>query len=303
VCEHDHGYLPRCEPRRGVFHGDPTRRFPRYAGVEIECGSSKDRPNFRELSRIIQRWGSGVHDDGSVNTRHGMEIVTAPACGDALVKQITEICDELVREGGIADASCGLHVHVDARDLATRDVLKLLRVYRKVEPGLYEIVAPSRRGNHFSRPWGDHFMEAGCFKKLPVETRSRMMDVALYGSEAEAARIKARPTKHHVRYHGLNLNSILLHGTIEFRLHHGTVNKKKILMWAGVCMALVNFAKRTPETKIASMTGTPFEILCEAVKDKVLVDWMRSRRDYFLNRANRALGRPVVGDPVEASER
>ena len=41
------------------------------------------------------------------------------------------------------------------------------------------------------------------------------------------------------RYCGLNLHSRYYHGSIEFRLHSGTINKKKIVNWISICNIII----------------------------------------------------------------
>lgn len=45
------------------------------------------------------------------------------------------------------------------------------------------------------------------------------------------------------RYYGLNLKSAFKHGTIEFRLHSGTVESQKIIAWGAICASILDFAK------------------------------------------------------------
>ena len=44
------------------------------------------------------------------------------------------------------------------------------------------------------------------------------------------------------RYRSLNLDSYGRHGTVEFRLHHGTLNGKKIQAWAEFCESLATYS-------------------------------------------------------------
>lgn len=145
-----------------------------------------------------------------------------------------------------ADSSCGLHVHVDARDLAWSDVDRLFRLWLCVQDAMYSLVAPSRKQNHYCEPWNvtlghsallPHKDAKGCafrrFKDFLLAT--------MYGSPRRVT--TAKQDKYHAaRYKGLNLHSYFYRRTIEFRLHHGTVNPDKMTGWASVCVALVDAA-------------------------------------------------------------
>jgi hypothetical protein len=47
----------------------------------------------------------------------------------------------------------------------------------------------------------------------------------------------------HGRYYSLNLNAYSTHGTVEFRLHHGTLNGAKVEAWAKFVSALARFSR------------------------------------------------------------
>lgn len=294
--------------RRSVlkYHGEPTARYPRYIGVEIECGTGEsDGKDYSFLGRTLAKWSASCHGDGSIRLPGGIEVSTSPSRGEAFEKQVVETCDALEMCAAKVDKSCGLHVHVDARDLTHKQILSVVRLYTKVEKALYEVVAPSRRGTDYTKPWGETFKRGGVFEAGSATDRMGKLEAAVYGSADEAKRVKASPHKHGARYHGLNLNALLLYGTIEFRLHQGTVNAKKILMWAAVCSAILERAKSMPEEQIQDLVGSPMEILIDTLgSDEALKDWIDDRRAHFLKSAKVRQGKIAQSNirPVEASE-
>lgn len=294
------GDVPWCDTT-GEFHGQSTKRHPRFTGVEIECGLGTLKS--RELRSLTGKWGSGIHSDGSVNAGdYSIELVTSPARGDAFVSQVRETCAVLAACKTVVDKSCGLHVHVDARDLTTASVLTAVRLYARVERSLYGLVARSRRSNTYCGPWGDaltkpHYLSDGrtvnpMDKDASLTDRERALDVATYGSEREARYAKESREKHGSRYHGLNLNALAVHGTIEFRLHHGTVNPDKIIMWAAVCNSIVEFASKHTESEVENLRGTPAEILEKVIGDPEVTAWCRARRTYFEDMERKRRGLP-----------
>lgn len=288
------------------YHGEPTSRYPRYVGVEIECGTGGSEGNdYSALGKTVVKWSSSVHSDGSIRLPNGIEVSTSPSRGRAFEEQIVETCDSLEMCSAKVDKSCGLHVHVDARDLTHKQILGAARLYAKVEKALYEVVAPSRRGADYAKPWGDTFKRGGVFDDATAEARMAKLEESVYGSKEEVKRVKSNPHKHNARYHGLNLNALLLYGTIEFRLHQGTVNAKKILMWSAVCSAILERAKQMTETEIQDMVGTPMEILLSTLgNDADLKEWIDDRRAHFLKAAKVLKGKISQANirPVEASE-
>lgn len=298
-----------------TFHGTPTPRYPRYLGIEIEC-VLPGRISTSEYQALATRWGAGITSDGSIraDSGQGVEHVTAPARGDAFVTQVNETCAALHSYGAEVNKSCGLHVHVDARDYTTRDVLALARLYSRVEKTLYTLVSKARKTNTFSEPWGDKLTDArhtteGVLSPMddtqPITAREKALDIATYGDEAHAKRCKSQRYKDHSRYHGLNFNALACHSTVEFRLHHGTTNATKIIMWAAVCAALVEYAKTHTEGEIKALRGTPAEILTKVTNDPQIARWCNKRRIHFegLDRqrrglAPRARARAAAPEPV-----
>jgi hypothetical protein len=137
---------------------------------------------------------------------------------------------------------------------------------------------------------GTMFEDAEVFDRGSIEERSNRLDAALYGSVAEAAECRRDPYKCDCRYYGLNFNAIMLYGTVEFRLHHGTVNVDKIKKWAAVCSAIVEYAATHSEKQVSAMKGSAFEILLRVINDKEVVTWIKARRDYFAYNKRKGAG-------------
>jgi hypothetical protein len=300
-----------------TFHGEPTPRYPRYVGVEIEGFLSKIQR--RAYTAMLAKWDAGVTTDGSVRAEsgtHNIEHVTAPARGEAFTRQLRETIEILHKQGAAVNKSCGLHCHVDARDFTTREILGFARLYARVEKTLYGMVSKARRTNDYSKPWGpkltnEHSTSEGRCSALdedqPLTKREKALDIATYGDEHVARRCKEGRYKDNSRYHGVNFNALACHGTIEFRLHHGTVNYTKIAMWAAVCSSLVEYAKNHTEAEIQALRGTPAEILDKVINDPEVSAWCRKRRAHFdtTDRQRRGLApraRAVTPEPAPVPE-
>jgi hypothetical protein len=286
------GSLPHRNARREepTFHGEPTALFPRYVGVEMEMGLTDLHGGA--LMAALNAWNAQAVSDASIGLSAGVEVVSAPARGADAEAQIADLCGAAKRHGAKVDKSTGLHCHVDARGASYADLCRLARLYSKVESGIFNMIAPSRRKNRrFCQPWGATFDRAGVFLAESVEEKTRTLDVAIYGSEAVAASAKRAGKYHASRYKALNLHAFHCHGTVEFRMHHGTVDPVKVTMWAAVCVALVDFAFRETDETIGALRGTPAEILDRVVASPTVRAWMRARREHF------AVARSRTGAP------
>jgi hypothetical protein len=121
-------------------------RSRRMASCELEVAKGGDRT----VDEVISKWGMTVKTDGSVDD--GVEINTAPANGDNLVNQLTELASILNTTKVEADKRCGYHLHVDARDFAWGDMRKAMLAWAHVEAEAYNLVPQSRRANKYCAP-------------------------------------------------------------------------------------------------------------------------------------------------------
>lgn len=167
-----------------------------HVGVELEFGVPADDDGRALRLALVKAKLAGraaLGDDGSVSIpgRHTHELrLIAPETQIAAV--VTAACEALAACDATVNATCGLHVHLDARN---RDPAEMhARLYRAL-PWLYSIVSPSRRRNQYCR-------------------RNR----------------SAQPDRSQ-RYLAINACAERAHGTIEVRLHHGTVDAAKIRHW------------------------------------------------------------------------
>jgi hypothetical protein len=139
----------------------------------------------------------------NMNYRYGVEIVSPVLDWSDAGRRQLELAIDTAAPHVTVNTSCGFHVHVSADGLNGPKLARLKRLWLNLEPIVFSYLPPSRRNNHY------------CQRGIG-ETG---------------------------RYYGLNLTCLPVKGTVEFRCHHGTMNKKKIISWVAFCIALVEFAK------------------------------------------------------------
>lgn len=161
-----------------------------------------------------------VVSDASVQGPHPFELVTPKLFGAAGFDRIRALCRTVTAQGGDANISTGLHVHVDAWNCKIRDARNLLGLWHRIQPVALMLVPPSRRGNHYAKPVTPELVGA----------------VSAMRSVSQLGRID--------RYYSLNLSAYARHGTFEFRLHSGSFNAEKVVSWV-VFVLLVTAAARS----------------------------------------------------------
>ncbi len=84
------------------------------------------------------------------------------------------------------------------------------------------------------------------------------------------------------RYRGLNLHSRILHGTIEYRYHHGTLNSDRIRDWVLFCLAISDFGSKlmTLSSKYSKLfinqESNDFSDYLSAMKAESLIPYVES---------------------------
>ncbi len=210
------------------FH-DSEGNIKRFLGIEMEI-SSFDVECEAELKNVLNAWSGSVAPDGSITGgNNGFEIRTSPARGAAFVEQMRQICRVLRKGHAKANKSCGLHVHIDARDLEPVDLIKITTLWPKVEEKFYSKTFKRRSQGGYAAKWAAN---------LPAYKKDYPL-IRMY-NEVKAA------TDRNGRMMGLNFQAMGRHGTFENRIHHGTINITKILNWAKLNADFIDFAVASP---------------------------------------------------------
>lgn len=171
----------------------------RHIGVEIEA--SIPRTRWDDLKNLLsRRWGHyiALGTDGSVTEsdhyKGGEVRLCAPTSKiDQVVK---EVCAALQEVKARVDKTCGLHVHLDARELLDVDYKQMFKNLVRQQLPLYLTQPASRRGNTYCKWTGPHMIDDG-----------------------------------YDRYHAINPESFQKYSTVEVRLHSGTILADKINHW------------------------------------------------------------------------
>lgn len=198
----------------------PKGQLGKMVGVEIECwlptknftvsGGEFDICDYdyceslAKLFDALSLKGDSVTEDGSLEYgpkgHFGAEIqVMFPISNPAPLKRVIEVLTFLK---ATVNKNCGLHVHVDLRNLSSKSDRK--KVFEQVEyslPILGALIEPYRCDSEYS---------------------------SIYQTDVSDSHNKE--------------SALVLHWlkTLEFRLHQGSVNYDEILAWVKVCYAVTH---------------------------------------------------------------
>lgn len=235
----------------------------RMAGIEIEYNDCR---KFKPLSKWAAKWGAGNHTDGSC----GWEAVTAPAAGEKLQEQVREFGVAMKEAGGKADSRCGVHVHVDARDLGMHAIRRLAKLYGHVEPILYILGGQHRLQNRYCAHNGTRLRLAAESKSWSHEILREVYKKPNKQSLIAHISHKQARKRDNQRYTGMNLCPWVAgkthkrpDTTIEFRLHENCIDSDRLINWTKTLLALVDFAKRSEWNDVKDSPKSALRLLCQ----------------------------------------
>lgn len=239
----------------------------RYCGIEIEVLGINEN-SVDSLIKWRNKWSASIVADGSIDSSYGFEIRTSPAKGSKLIKQIKEVCDILKEGKTKVDSSCGLHVHVDARDFHEENSIefqKLIYTWAKIEPDMWKLVSKGRRNNDYCYPWfnGDDYFEnddcdgeenCKCFYCTGISKRVKAVTYFKNSKDPNDVYNKLGDNDFfYERYKSLNLSAFRRHKTVENRMMQGSINAAKILKWAAINSKIVDFCKKVPMSELTEI--------------------------------------------------
>ncbi|WP_408891612.1 amidoligase family protein [Myxococcus faecalis] len=237
-----------------------TLRF----GVEIETVGASRQKLAHAIQSAVGGYVSGDYGGWQVTDTQGRSWKVVPDgslsggeySGEIVSPILTyqdldalQLVVRAVREAGArADASCGIHIHVDGSRFDAKSVTNLVKMVHKQERLLETALGVSAaRLNRFCKPIDGAFLQ-----RLEARRPSTMQEV----NEAWYGRRNPTPARYDAsRYHGLNLNSLFFRGTIEFRYFNGSLHAGEVKSYVQLVLAL---AARALASKAASSKRRDF---------------------------------------------
>jgi hypothetical protein len=228
----------------------------RNFGIEIEFIG-----NLTDATRAVQNAGLACHYEGYTHrvTRHwkvvtdasvgnGGELVSPILSGPEGIEEAKKAVAAVASIPGAAvSRSCGFHVHLAVADFNLRQMKNLVKLFAKYEDILDLYVSQSRRGN------GNVYCKSNFAAFAGFTLNAHNAEEHTKACTALFAKVDAAQSINEVlnvfgsddscRYHKLNTRAYLRHGTIEIRMHQGTLDAEKVGMWVELCNYLVECAK------------------------------------------------------------
>lgn len=183
--------------------------------------------------------------DGSLSHRSGRtaEVVSPILHGRDGLAHAGRVMRAIARAGGKVNRTCGTHLTMGVKDVSARFrrmganaqakvAMLVVEIYDYFNVAFQSLVSESRRNNSYCyRPIGTG--------EQNFENRG-LRDLQTFGQSSKAT---YAGNLRRVQYQRgqVNLNKFASTGIIEFRMHNGTLNPKKITTWALLHHQILSF--------------------------------------------------------------
>ena len=205
--------------------GDWT--FNSNIGIEIEV------ENFDwNTQPSLQNWSFTT--DHSLRN-NGCELISSIISGRKVYRALHDASEYFTANQPNASFNerCSVHVHVDITDLTVSELKNYVYLTVGIEPLLMKMVAPHRMNNNFC---------------LQVSQASNVIDRLrnLFSSTTVSDfrdRLR-RVSPEGFKYSATNFANMARLGTIEYRMHQGTIDKEILLHWVNVLCKIKSLSKQ-----------------------------------------------------------
>ena len=174
-------------------------------------------------------------------TCSGVEIITPPATNRALIKNIKLACQQLNNANFEPTEACGLHVHIDLRDMKDNYIKlsRILRTFYAVEDVIFAMLPNNRLEEEWCRPLRENYN----FYDFYGRKISKEFDISYYNI-TDKKRIEHLKKSHEGsgRYRSFNFHSVFFRGSLEVRCHSATQNPTKILNWIELLLKITDWS-------------------------------------------------------------
>lgn len=215
-------------------------------------------------------------DGNRLSGEYKCEIVT-PILEWNDIETLQAIVRLLRKNGAIANASCGIHVHVDATNHTAKTLRNLVNIMTAKEDILFKALAVTQsRADRWCRKTDEEF----------VLQLNRRKPTTEFGIERLWYNGRSRSSFHYddTRYHALNLHSLWQGKGIEFRCFNGTTHAGKIKTYIQLCLAISHQAltQKAASARKTASTNEKYTMRTWLLRMGMIGDEFKTARQFLL---------------------
>lgn len=234
----------------GLTRNSACKVVAEHLGVRVEyVGGGYDTYTATDSQGRVWK----IMKDSSIKTTKKVEnsIVSASdlyACelvtdilyyGD--IENLQEIIRKLRRAGALVNSSCGIHIHIGAKDFDSKHLRFLSNIFYSKANLMYSALRVDGQRLRYCKMYSDQFIKKLNDKK-PDDNLSLFADIWY---ECNSSYSDSRSSHYNSsRYHGLNLHNLLggRQKTVEIRCFNSTLHAGEVKSYIQFCLLLASQA-------------------------------------------------------------
>jgi hypothetical protein len=220
--------------------------FNRRFGIEIEAFNVEKDLIVRKLTENginVQHEGYNhttrphwkVIRDGSLSGNLPFELVSPPLEGEEGLREVEIVCRVLKQLNAKINKTCGLHVHIEAKNFKIAQWRNIYKNYVIFEEAIDAFMPVSRRSGRNSY----------C---LSIKGQRAVNEVFNDIDSCKTVNQIYSKVTNRSRYYKINAQAFARHSTIEFRQHSGTIEFLKISNWVKFLHNLICYSEKNVAT-------------------------------------------------------
>lgn len=213
-----------------------------YKSYEVKDNSGRIWKLMYDSSIKVQVKNTNGEIGTFTDDNYKVELVT-PILNYGDIETLQEIVRKIRKAGALVNPSCGLHIHIGAKDFTPQTIRNLINnVASKEDLLIHALKVHGNRLGEYCRKTSRRFLKEINEKK--PETIKQLKAI-WYDKDENLVEALSFGHYHFSRYTICNLHAFFTKKTIEFRIFNSTLHAGEIKAAIQFCLALTHQAKTT----------------------------------------------------------
>ena len=214
------------------FGTEPRQGYDYYGSWYVPDPEGKEWRFMSDSSLRLEKKTDTGYEHTS-NNDYSVEMVS-PKLTYAELPKFQECVRRVRKAGAKVNASCGLHVHVDASNHNRQSLKNLLGIMYSKEDILFKAlnVNPNRVTQYCQKVREPMLRQARQLSSDETKDLTQLESIWYEGN------ISSREHYNWTRYYALNLHSVFYRGTVEWRCFNSTLHAGRAAAYINLCLAM-----------------------------------------------------------------